>query len=442
MNWTEAGIILALILLNGFFAGSELALVSARKARLRARAERGDRGARVALELLEDPTRLLSSVQIGITLVGIFTGVYSGAAFAADLAVVLQRVEWLAQYADETAFGLIVVLVTYLSLIIGELVPKRIALAHAESIAAAVAVPMLWVSRIAAPLVWLLQMSTEAVTKLLPVRSAPQTSITEDEIRALVAASAKEGIVHRREQEMIESVLRLADRPVESVMVPRGDIIWLDANMPLEELWVEARASGHARFPLCKGELEQLIGVITLADLGEALRVGGQDLSVYARSPLHVLPSVSSLRLLELFRESNVHVAVVIDEYGAIEGLATRADVLNAIAGELGDHGSRERAEATRREDGSWLMDGQLGIHEAERLLQRNDLAHGDDYYTIGGFVLWHLGRVPVTGEGLSWRDLRLEIVDMDGPRIDKVLLATRTNKRPSEAPVAERQYP
>ena len=233
MSWAEVGIILGLILINGFFSGAELALVSARKARLRARAARGHRGARMALQLLDNPTRLLSSIQIGITLVGILTGVYSGAVFAEDLAVVLRRIPWLESYADQTAFTAIVILVTYLSLILGELVPKRVALAHAETIAAAVAIPMWWVARVALPLVWLLQVSTEAVTRLLPLKSAPQASITEDEIRSLIAVGAKEGVFHHREKEMIEGVLRLADRSVESVMVPRGDIIWLDAQAPL-----------------------------------------------------------------------------------------------------------------------------------------------------------------------------------------------------------------
>lgn len=304
MQWTEIAIIPGLILVNGFFAGAELALVSARKARIRARAAKGQRGARVALELLDNPTRLLSSIQIGITLVGILTGVYSGAVFAEHLAAVLREVPGIATYADEVAFAAIVVVVTYFSLILGELVPKRIALAHAESIASAVAIPLQWVARIALPLVWLLQISTETVTKLLPLKSAPQGSITEDELKSLVATAAQEGVVHRREKEMIEGVLRLADRSVESVMVPRGDIIWLDAKAPTSELWLEARESVHARFLLCQGELEQLIGVITLADLGEALRLGQLNLAALVRPPLHIPTSVSLLRLLELFRES------------------------------------------------------------------------------------------------------------------------------------------
>jgi len=433
MSWSEASVILALVLLNGFFAGSELALVSARKARLRALADRGIRGARVALQLLENPTRLLSSVQIGITLVGILTGVYSGAAFADDLAVHLKRIDWLVEYAEESAFGIVVVAVTYLSLILGELVPKRLALAHAESIAVAVAIPMKWVARIGAPLVWLLQISTETITKLLPLTAAPQASLTEDEIRALLAEGAKQGIFHRREKEMIEGVLRLPDRSVESVMVPRGDIIWLDVRDPLEKLWEEARASGHARFLLCERTLEDLIGVITLADLGEALRLGRLDREQHVRPPLHIPTSVTLLRLVETFRVAPVHLAVVTDEYGGIEGLVTPADILKAIAGELADMGSRERADAVRRDDGSWLMDGHLPIHEGERLLERNDLAHGDDYYTLAGFILWHLGRVPRAGESLTWRDLRLEVVDMDGPRIDKVLVAKRVPVVPPE---------
>lgn len=435
MSWSEAAVVVALVLVNGFFAASELALVSARKARLRVRADRGQKGARVALQLLENPTRLLSSIQIGITLVGILTGVYSGAVFAEHLALVLARFEVIAPYAYELAFGVVVVVITYLSLILGELVPKRIALAHAETIASFVAIPMTWVARIAAPLVWLLQVSTDAVTRLIPSQSVAQASVTEDEVRALIAAGTKEGVFQLGEKELIEGVLRLADRSVESVMVPRGDIIWLDANEPLEKLWDEARASGHTRFPLCDGELEQLIGVITLADLGEALRKGRLDREQHVRPPLHVPPSLSVLRLLDVYRESGVHFAIVTGEYGEIEGLVVPVDVLRAIVGALPELSTPEREAAVRRPDGSWLVDGQFGIHDLERLLGRNDLAHADDYHTLAGFILWRLGRLPTAGETLDWRDLRFEIIDMDGPRIDKVLL---TQRAAQELPAAE----
>lgn len=434
MNWTEAGTILALILLNGFFAGSELALVSSRRARLKIRSEAGSRGARAALALLDNPTRLLSSLQIGITLVGILTGVYSGAVFAADFARVLERFEAIRPYAYEVAFGIVVVAITYFSLILGELVPKRIALAHAEPIAELVAFPVTWLAKLTAPLVWVLQASTDAITRLLPLQSAAQTTVTEDEVRALIATGAKEGVFQGRERDMIEGVLRLADRSVESAMIPRGDIIWLDTNSSLEEMWNEARQSGHARFLLATGELEQLAGVITLADLGEALRMGRLDIQQQARTPLYVSPSVSLLRLLDLFRESNVHLAVVTGEYGEIQGVATPMDILKTIAGEIPDTGSRERAEAIRRDDGTWLMDGQLSIDGAEQVLSRNDLRQGEAYHTIAGFVLWRLGRLPVVGETLTWRDLRFEIMDMDGQRIDKLLVTPRPDISPADS--------
>jgi putative hemolysin len=393
-----AVVILGLIFLNGLFASAELALVSARQSRLRGLAEQGHRGARAALALLEDPTRLLSSVQIGITLVGILTGVYSGAAYSEQLAAVIRDVPLLAPYAQELAFGAIVVVMTYVSLVFGELVPKRLALAHADRWATMVAVPMQFVAMIGAPVVWLLQRSTELILKLLPKAGTSQDSVTDDDVRALAAEGLQKGGLHRHEAEMIDSVLGLADRSIDAIMVPRGDILWLDVNEPVATLWDEARHSGHARFLLCRGELEQLIGVITLASIGEALRRGAIDLNADVQPPLHVPESISIFKLLETFRRSNVHLGVVTNEYGGIEGVVTPADILKAIAGELPEMGSRDSASLVQRDDGSWLMDGHLAVKEAERVLLRRDLAR-DDYHTMAGFVLWHLGRMPVAGE-------------------------------------------
>ncbi len=420
-----AVVILGLIFLNGLFASAELALVSARQSRLRGLAEQGHRGARAALALLEDPTRLLSSVQIGITLVGILTGVYSGAAYSEQLAAVIRDVPLLAPYAQELAFGAIVVVMTYVSLVFGELVPKRLALAHADRWATMVAVPMQFVAMIGAPVVWLLQRSTELILKLLPKAGTSQDSVTDDDVRALAAEGLQKGGLHRHEAEMIDSVLGLADRSIDAIMVPRGDILWLDVNEPVATLWDEARHSGHARFLLCRGELEQLIGVITLASIGEALRRGAIDLTADVQPPLHVPESISIFKLLETFRRSNVHLGVVTNEYGGIEGVVTPADILKAIAGELPEMGSRDSASLVQRDDGSWLMDGHLAVKEAERVLQRRDLAR-DDYHTMAGFVLWHLGRMPVAGEKLAWRDLAIEVVDMDGLVIDKILVQPR----------------
>lgn len=424
----EAAVILGLILINGLFASAELALVSARRSRLQARAEDGQRGAKAALALLDDPTRLLSTVQIGITLVGILTGVYSGAVYSAALAAwVTMHVPVLAPYADQLAFGAIVVVMTYVSLVLGELVPKRLALAQADRWAVMVARPMQLVARMGAPLVWLLQGSTELVLKLVPGITSTQATVTDDDVRALATEGMQRGVLHRHEAEMIDSVLRLADRSLDSIMVPRGDILWLDVAEPVETLWEEARQSGHARFLLCRGELEQLIGVVSLANLGEALRRGAIDLDRDVQPPLHVPEGISVFKLLETFRRSSVHLGVVTNEYGGIEGLVTPADILRAIAGEMPEMGSRGSAGCVQREDGSWLMDGHLPVHEAERALGRRDLARDDDYNTMAGFVLWHLGRMPVTGEKLAWRDLAIEVVDMDGLVIDKLLVQVRT---------------
>ena len=423
----QAAVILGLIVINALFASAELALVSARRPRLKALAETGHRGARAALALLDDPTRLLSTVQVGITLVGILTGVYSGAAYSVQLAGWISAVfPSVMDYSQEIAYATIVVAMTYISLVIGELVPKRMAMAHADRWATLVAIPMQIVARLGTPLVWLLQRSTEAILKLIPLSRSSQTSVTDDDVRALATEGMQTGALHRHEAEMIDSVLRLADRNIATIMVPRGDILWLDVNEPIPTLWDEARRSGHARFLLCRGELEQLIGVISLANLGEALRRGGIDVESDVQPPLHIPESISVFKLLETFRRSSVHLGVVTNEYGGIEGLVTPADILKAIAGDLPEMGSRDTAGAVQREDGSWLVDGHLAVHAAERVLGRKDLSRGDSYHTMAGFVLWHLGRLPVAGEKLAWRDLSIEVVDMDGLVIDKLLLQPR----------------
>jgi putative hemolysin len=424
----EAAVVLGLIIISGLFSSAELALVSARRPRLKALAESGHRGARVALKLIEDPTRLLSTVQTGITLVSIVTGLYSGAAYSEGLAAWLREVyPAVAPYAFKIANVLIVVVMTYITLVVGELVPKRLAMAHADRWATLVAMPMQLVARAGAPLVWLLQWSTNAILRLIPSGVGTQGEVTDDDVRALATEGMQTGALHRHEAEMIDSVLRLADRSIGAIMVPRGDILWLDVNEPVATLWDEARRSGHARFLLCRGELEQLIGVVSLANLGEALRRGALDPEVDVQQPLHVPESISIFKLLETFRRSSVHLGVVTNEYGGIEGLVTPADILKAIAGDMPEMGSRDSADAQQREDGSWLMDGHLAIHEAERVLARRDLSRGENYNTMAGFVLWHLGRMPVTGEKLAWRDLSIEVVDMDGLVIDKLLVQPRS---------------
>ncbi len=431
MPVTEILVIALLILLNGLFALSEMALVSAKRARLQAAAERGSRGARAALELLADSTTFLSAVQVGITLIGILTGVYSGAALAEHLGAGLERLGVDPEYSVEAAFTVVVLVVTMLSLVFGELVPKRVALTHAEALAIFVAPPMQVFARVMSPLVWLLRASVDTVLRLLPVSSAPAQSVTEDEVRALIAEGTRTGVFQASERRLIEGVLALADRKIESIMVPRPDVFWLDLDEPLEALWQQAKASGHARFLVAHGRLDDAIGMLTLANLSEALRRGRLDPDTDIDAPLHVPVGISALQLLDQFQKSSSHLAVVTDEYGAIEGVATPVDLLRAIAGELPDLGSRERAEMTLREDGSWLVDGHLGIEEVQQRLGRRDMdSRNGEYHTLAGFVLARLGRIPRAGDVLSWRDLRLEIIDMDGLRIDKVLLVPLTRDR------------
>lgn len=416
-------ILFLLILLNGFFALSEMALVSAKRVRLQAAAEHGRRGAKSALALLEDPTGFLSAVQIGITLIGILTGVYSGATFATYFAEYLVQMGMDPELADNLAFIGVVVLVTYVSLIFGELVPKRVALTHAEALAMFVAPIMRVFAKSMAPGVWLLRVTVNAVLNILPISSATQGAVTEDDVRALIAEGTTAGVFLASERRLIEGVLALADRKVGSIMIPRQDMIWLDINEPLPELWQQAKNSGHARFLVARDRLDNLLGVITLADLSEALRKSRLDPERDLQPPLHVPDSISVLQLLDQFQRSSTHLALVTDEYGGIEGMTTPIDILKAIAGELPELGSRERPEAVQRTDGSWLVDGHMPIEELQRRLNRRDLV-GRDYHTVAGFVLARLGRIPKAGDVMSWRDFRIEIMDMDGMRIDKVLIS------------------
>jgi putative hemolysin len=423
MSSSAVFVILLLIVLNGFFVLSEMALVSAKRSRLQSAAEQGQSGAKSAIALLEDPTTLLSAIQIGITLLTIFTGLYGGETFAGPLAEKLAAAGVPHEYTEELAKGVVVLIITFVTLIIGEIVPKRVALLHAETLALRVAPLMRFVARITAPAIWLLRVAVNAFLRILPVSSAPQAAVTEDDVRALVAEGTRAGVFLASERRLVEGVLALADRKVGSIMIPRQDVIWLDIEDPIEVLWQQAKESGHARFLIAREKLDTLLGMITLANLSEAVHRGVLDPDRDLEPPLHIPDSISVLQLLDQFQKSSTHLAVVTDEYGEIEGITTPIDILKAIAGELPELGSRERPEATQRENGSWLVDGHLPIEELQRRLNRRDLV-GRDYHTVAGFVLARLGRIPKAGDTLTWRDLKIEIMDMDGVRIDKILLS------------------
>ena len=417
----EIIVILLLILLNGFFVLSEMALVSAKRTRLQAAAEHGKAGARSALALLEDPTTFLSATQIGITLITLLTGVFIDT-FGGYLTNQLIQSGIPQPYVKEIAFIIVLVVVTFITLIIGELVPKRLAMSHAESLATAVAPIMRIFGIVMTPAVWLLRSTTNAFLRILPLSSAPQAAVTEDDVRALVAEGTRAGVFLASERRLLEGVLALADRKVGSIMIPRQDVIWLDLDEPLDALWQQAKESGHARFLVAREKLDNLLGMISLADLSEVVHRGQLDPQLDLQPPLHIPDSISVLQLLDQFQKSSTHLAIVTDEYGEIEGITTPIDILKAIAGELPEIGSRERSEALQRGDGSWLVDGHLSIEELQRRLGRRDMV-GRDYQTVAGFVLARLGRIPKAGDTLTWRDLKIEIVDMDGVRIDKVLM-------------------
>ena len=420
-------ILASLVLVNGLFAMAELALFSSRATRLRELAKGGSRGARAALRLLEDPTRFLSTVQLYITMIGVGMGVYSGARFAIPLAGSLAQIgalEPVVQYLDTAAYFVVVVAVTYLSLVIGELVPKRWALTNPELIASRLA-PLMEAFAIASkPFVWVLQGSTELVTRLLGIRTTTSRAVSEEEIRSMIAEATHTGIFHVAEHQMIEGVLRLPDRTVRSIMTPRGDVIWLDAGDSRETVWNAVRTSGHSRYPVCRGQLDELLGIVMTGDLAEWLgnREAG-ELAARVRAPLIVHESTRILRLLDLFRESKMHFAAIVDEHGSIEGVVTPSDILTAIAGELPEAAHEEQAEAVARDDSSWLVDGSMAIDDVERLLGHGNMRTGDDYTTLAGFVLAQLAHLPATGESFLWRGLRFEVVDLDGRRIDKLLI-------------------
>jgi putative hemolysin len=428
----DLAIVLGLVLLNGVFAMSELAVVSSRKSRLQNLARRGVRGARTALKLTEDPTAFLSTVQIGITLVGILAGAFSGVALGEEVAGWIGRWEPIAPYARSIAIGTIVVGITYVTLIIGELVPKRIALRRPERIAVVVARPMHVLSRVAGPLVFVLKNSTEAVLRLLRLGGGQEATVTEEEVRMLIAEGTRAGVFLATEREMIEGVLRLADRRVRAIMTPRQEVVWLDVNASPEEI-ADAIAEHHAsRYPVCRETIDNPVGVVDIKDLAAALLKGKPvRLADLVVPPLVVPEGVHVLNLLDLFRKEGAQMAIVIDEYGATEGVVTLSDILEAITGELPERGEEPELELVRRSDGSWIVDGAYPIDEFEDRLRLRGLREAGDFDTVAGYALHQLERLPAVGDSFTTPNGRFEILDMDGNRIDKVLFVPNAQETP-----------
>lgn len=424
----EITVILALVIVNGLFAMSELAVVSARKARLQDRANRGSRGARAALTLAAAPDRFLSTVQIGITLVGVLAGAFGGQTIARLIGAELRQIEALAPYSDAIGLALVVLAITYLSLVIGELVPKRIALQNPEGIAAAVAGPMMHLSRLAGPLVRLLSTSTTLVVRLLGLRATGEAPVTEEEIRIMIEEGTEAGVFLSSEQDMVASVFRLDERHVSALMTPHTELVWLDVQDSPETIRAKLSGSHHAVLPVGRGSLDNLVGIVHSNDLVAQL-LGGEPLNLekIARPARFVPETTSVTRLVEQLRGSPEHSVLVIDEHGGIQGLVTEHDILETIVGDLPSLSELRHPQAVQREDGSWLLDGLMTIDEAREILHFGPLP-GEErgaFETLGGFVMDRLGAIPETGAHFHWGPYRFEVVDMDGRRVDKILVST-----------------
>jgi putative hemolysin len=425
----EIIIVLLLILLNGLFAMAEMALVSSRRARLKHAAEQGDSGAKAALALAESPSRFLSTVQIGITLIGVLAGAFGGATISEGMAEWLLQYPDLAKYADAISIGTVVVAITMLSLILGELVPKRLALSRPESISRALARPMTLLSKLAAPAVWLLSMATELVLKLIPIRHGSEPAVTDEEIKLLMQQGTEAGHFHPGEKTIVDMALRLGDRRISAMMTPRTQVEWLDLGDPPEESKRKISESHYSRFPVAEGGRRNFVGVVEAKDLlGSILDGKPFDLRAAIKPALYIPETAPALKALEIFRETGKPIALIVDEYGDFQGLVTLEDVLEALVGELQAPDLEEEPSVTEREDGSWLVDGLLAIDELKDRIKLGALPDEDEatYQTVAGLVMAELERIPKAGDRFQLAGFDFEVVDMDGRRIDKVLVTRR----------------
>ena len=436
----ELALLVALIVLNGLFAMSEIALIAARKSRLQRLAEDGDHSAIVAIRLGEEPTQFLSTIQIGITAIGILNGIVGEAALAGPLAGLLHGWGIDEKTSAIGATTIVVVSITYFSIVVGELVPKRIAQFNAEGIARLMARPIALLAQLSRPFVALLTVSTDGLLRLLGKIELSSANLTEEDIHAILVEGSQAGVIEKQEHDMVRNVFRLDDRQIASLMTPRSEIVWLDMEAPLEEGLDKLAASDHSRFPVCEGGLHAVLGVISAKRLLK-LRLKDEPpekIVDYLQPAVYVPESLTGMKLLEQFRESGVQMVFVVDEYGEILGLITLQDLLEALAGEFRPR-DPEDVWAVQRADGSWLLDGLIPIPELKDRLDLKTVPEEDKgrYHTLSGMVMWLVGRVPHTGDVTEWEGWRLEVVDLDGNRIDKVLASRLLEPEADENPLA-----
>jgi putative hemolysin len=419
---TEIVVIFLFIVLNGIFVMSEMAIASSRKARLQQRINNGDKRAVRALKLNEDPNMFLATVQIGITLISMLIGVVGGARLAEPLGTALARIPALAPYAESASLSVVVILLTVVSIVVGELLPKRLALQNPESVASAIASPMNLVSKIFTPAVWLFSQMTDGLLRLMGVKPSAEPPVTEEEIQLLIDQGTQAGVFEEAEQDMVEGVFSLGDQRVYSLMTPRTDIIWIDIEETVDEIRTKIAENNFSRFPVRQDTLDVILGIVRARDM-LVPSLGGDPIRLKELlKPAYFIPeTMFASKALEIFKEKGTDILLVIDEFGGLQGLLTMTDILEEIVGEM----ELEEPQATQRQDGSWLLDGMLEVDEFKEIFKLNALPHEDEYETLSGFVMVSLGRVPQTADNFEWHGYRFEVIDMDGRRVDKVLVTT-----------------
>lgn len=426
----EIFLIVLLLLANGLFAMAEIALVASRKARLKTLAENKVRGARTALELSSHPENFLSTVQVGITLVGVLAGAVGGARLSASLARGMEALSVPPAVAEWLAIPVVVGAITYFSVIVGELFPKRLALSNPERIAAALALPMTALSKAAAPIVGFLNWSSDILMAIFGIRKTSDSQVSEEEVRVMIDEGLSAGVFKKAEKEMVEGVFDLDEQIAGDLMTPRARMVWLCLDDPDEENWRKIAGSGHSHFPVYQGTRDNVVGLVSVKSLWANLSLAGRaELRPLVTPPLYVPASMPAGKLIDTFKRSGNHIALVVDEFGGVQGLVTLYDLLAAIVGNLPERGARNEPKAVRRQDGSWLVDGMLDIDEMKRTTGIGEELPGEAdnlYATLGGFALLCLGHIPKEGDKFSWGDFDFEILDMDRQRIDKVLVVPR----------------
>jgi putative hemolysin len=430
---TEIIIILILIVINGLFSMSEIALVSARKARLEGQAIKGDQAAKRALKMANHPETFLSTVQIGITLIGVLTGIYSGDTFKAPLQSWLEKFEYIRPYASSVATTIIVVILTYLSLVLGELVPKRIGLSRPEVIAKKAAGPMKVVSWITFPFIWLLTITANFIIKLLNIKSS-DNQVTEEEIKAIISEGTEHGTIEEAEQDIIERVFHLSDRNITSLMTHRSDIIWLEGNQTIAQVKKGMNDTIHSIYPVCEQTIDKIKGVVNIKDFFTA----DDNVTLFSimKDAMYVPENNTAYQVMEKFKETKVHQGFIVDEYGSVQGLITLNDILDAIVGGIPQE-EDEEYEVKERADGSFLVDAQIPFYDFLRRFDKTEwMMEGDqDFDTLAGFIIHELEKIPSTGDTFRWKIFTFEIIDMDNHRVDKVLV---TLGKPKEEPEEE----